>query len=133
MTTMTSAGSRHAATYTRIGLETRVNGASATALISLLLEGALADLKRASLYFAQGDVARRGAAITHAIRILQDGLIAALDERQGGVARQLRQTYDLAVYWLLNCTTRRDPLMLERARTVLEGVRDAWAQATARQ
>ncbi|TAM87427.1 MAG: flagellar export chaperone FliS [Candidimonas sp.] len=128
--THSGAGGRHAAAYARVGLQTRVGSASPTQLIALLLAGARTDITRASLYFSQGNVAARGRAITHALTIVRNGLIAAIDEQQGSVAAQLRHTYELICYLLLQANARRDPAMLERAGDMLRDVELAWSEAT---
>lgn len=119
-----------AARYTQVGLETRVNSASAEGLVALLLDAALADIARARLFFAQDDTAHRGASISHAIEIVRGGLIAALDDSQGAVAARLRDAYELSIHWLLQATVQRDAAKLDPAEAILRSIREAWAAAT---
>ena len=63
--------------YSRVGLETSVQGASPHQLIVLLFEGARQAVVIARAGVDAGDIAQKGAAITKAIDIILNGLRAA--------------------------------------------------------
>jgi len=119
-----------AARFAQVGLQTQVGSASPTQLIGLLLAGACADVARAKLFFEQGDVAARGQAISHALSIVREGLIAALDTRQGEIAQQLRHHYEVTCYWLLRANREQSPEKLEHANKLLSDMRQIWQEAT---
>ena len=81
---MFAAAQRALGAYTKVGVETTVETADPHKLVLMLYEGALCALIDAKRYMAQRNVAAKGKAITKAIAILEDGLLASLDVKAGG-------------------------------------------------
>jgi flagellar protein FliS len=75
---------------------------------------------------ARGDTAARGEAVTMAIRIVDEGLRAALDERGGEISRNLRALYDYVLRRLLVGSARNDHEALEEAAKLLTELQGAW-------
>ena len=125
----------HAAqAYARIGLETGVAAASPQRLIVMLYDGALAALADARQHLTQGRRAAKGQAIGKAIAIVDEGLKAALDLRQGGaIAGQLAELYDYIGRRLLLANLRDDVAALDEASRLLGELRSAWATLAERQ
>jgi len=122
--------------YADVALQTAVLGAGPAQLITLLMDGALAAMRKASLLLQAGDVQGRGAAISKAIDIVESGLKASVKTPQGdktvdSLAEKLITTYDAVVFHLLQANLRASADSLDLAHTLLENVRDAWCQATA--
>ncbi|MFT4190784.1 MAG: flagellar export chaperone FliS [Comamonas sp.] len=119
--------SRGARAYAKVGLETRVASASPQRLITLLFEGAIAAIAKARYHLANGNIAERGQAISKAINIVQNGLMASLNHEAGGeISANLHDLYDYAVRQLLQANLRADDAALQRTSDLLAQLADAW-------
>ncbi len=118
----------HASTYRRLDVETSVDSANPHKLIAMLLDGAIASINRAKGAIANGDIAGRGEAISRAIRIVDEGLKAALDDRGGEIAQHLRDLYDYVCRRLLSVSVSNDTAPLDEAASLLGEVQAGWAQ-----
>ncbi|WP_058911187.1 flagellar export chaperone FliS [Entomohabitans teleogrylli] len=115
--------------YAQIGVESAVMSASPHQLIVMLFDGALSALVRARLFMDQGNGAAKGAALSQAINIIDNGLKAGLDPAQGGtLPEQLAALYDYMVRRLLQANLRNDRRAIEEVETLLSGIADAWKQ-----
>jgi flagellar secretion chaperone FliS len=115
--------------YRQIGVSTAVDGASPHKLVSLLFDALLSDIAQARGAMDRGDIAEKGRAIGHAVRILQEGLIAPLDLQAGGaVAQNLNDVYDYAVRRLTHANLNNDPQALIECHALLTPIQDAWSQ-----
>lgn len=113
--------------YTDIGLETQVLGASPERLISLLYMGARAAIGQARLHLQEGRITERGAAISKAIKIVDEGLKTGLNMEAGGeIAANLARLYDYIVRTLLMANLKADPEALETADRLLADLAEAW-------
>ncbi|MBI3150273.1 MAG: flagellar export chaperone FliS [Betaproteobacteria bacterium] len=118
---------RGVAAYAKVGTETGVFDASPHRLILMLFDGALAALANARLQMRAGDVAGKGASISKAIAIIDDGLKASLDVSVGGeTAANLYSLYEYMSHQLLLANLRNNPAMLEEVRGLLAELRAAW-------
>ena len=75
---------RGAGAYARVGVESGVMSASPHQLISMLFDGAGTAIRAAALHMREGQVAEKGKAISKALDIVNNGLLAALDREKGG-------------------------------------------------
>ena len=115
--------------YAKIGLETSVISASPHKLIVMLYDGALVAIKSATSHMALGHIAEKGAAISKALDILNNGLRASLDKQAGGeIAENLDTLYVYMMERLLTASLTNEPAILEEVRTLLLDLRDAWMQ-----
>ena len=115
--------------YSRVGLETSVQGASPHQLIVLLFEGARQAVVIARAGVDAGDIAQQGAAITKAIDIIANGLKASLDQQQGGeLAIRLAALYDYMVSRLLWANMKNDIPTMDEVHGLLSEIHDAWNQ-----
>ena len=71
---------RGAGAYARVGVESGVMSASPHQLISMLFDGAGTAIRAAALHMREGQVAEKGKAISKALDIVNNGLLAALGE-----------------------------------------------------
>lgn len=116
-----------AASYRSVGVDTGVASADPHRLITMLFDGALERIARARAALTRGDVAARCMAIGGAIRIVQEGLRAAL--RPGGeLAANLDALYDYVGRRLLEANARASDAMLAEAAQLLDTVRDGWVR-----
>ncbi len=115
--------------YRQISISTAVDGASPHKLVSLLFDALLSDIASARGALARGDIAEKGRAISHAVRILQEGLIAPLDMQSGGaVAQNLNDVYDYVVRRLTHANLKNDTAALSECHALIVPIQDAWAQ-----
>lgn len=122
-------GSRNAATaYARVDLEARVSSASQHELIQMLYDGAILALGQACSALAARDIAGKGQAISRAISIIEEGLRASLDHKQGGaLAESLDDLYEYMSQRLLLASMRNDAKGFEEVRKLLTDLRGAWS------
>ncbi|TCV95565.1 flagellar export chaperone FliS [Biostraticola tofi] len=115
--------------YRQVGLESSAMGADPHKLIMLLFEGAHSAMLRAKIFMANGDIPARGAEITKAINIIQQGLRAALDHQQGGeLSHNLERLYDYMTRTLLQANLQQDIDAITHVDTLMMNIYDAWKQ-----
>lgn len=120
-------GSQSVGSYADIGLETQVLGASPERLITLLYLGARAAIGQARIHLQEGRVAERGAAISKAIKIVDEGLKTGLNMEAGGeIAANLARLYDYIVRTLLTANLKADAEQLDIADRLLADLAEAW-------
>ncbi|MGE8659357.1 MAG: flagellar export chaperone FliS [Achromobacter sp.] len=120
-------GSQSVRSYADIGLETQVMSASPERLITLLYLGARAAIGQARIHMQEGRVAERGAAISKAIKIVDEGLKTGLNMEAGGdIAANLARLYDYIVRTLLTANLKADPEQLDIADRLLADLAEAW-------
>jgi flagellar protein FliS len=114
--------------YGKVQLETDVAGANPHRLVAMLFEAAIAAVHRATERMRARDIATKGAAISKAIQIIEEGLIMSLDENAGGeLAVSLRELYRYMTQRLLLASVRNDPAVLEEVARLLGDLKEAWA------
>ncbi len=120
---------RYATTrYAAVQAETDVAAADPHRLVLLLFEAALAAVHRAAERMRARDIATKGAAVSKAIQIVEEGLIASLDEAAGGeLAARLKDLYRYMTRRLLLASLRNDPAGLEEVARLLGELKEAWA------
>jgi flagellar protein FliS len=115
--------------YAKVGMETSVISASPHKLIVLLYDGALTAIKSAASHMAAGNIAEKGAAVSKAIDIINNGLRASLDKKAGGeIASNLDALYVYMTERLLMANLQNKTALLDEVQTLLADLRDAWAQ-----
>lgn len=128
----TPANMRSVNAYRTVGVETAVTGADAHQLIGLLYDALLQALRSARLAIQQGDIAAKGQAIGRAVRLLEEGLKAGLNDAQGGeLAGNLRSLYDYCIVRLTEANLKTDGAMVEEVIGLLQPVAQAWGQIRA--
>src|SRR3954471_21123151 len=89
-------------TYANVGLETGVDAANPHKLIVMLYDGGIFALADAKAHMAKNEIAKKGIAISKAIRIIEEGLKASLDVPAAGeLGQKLAALYDYMVGRLL--------------------------------
>lgn len=113
--------------YARVGVQTGVASADPHKLIGMLFDGVQANLGIARHAMASRETARKGEALSKAVRILEEGLRGSLDrERGGNLAMQLDSLYEYMVGRLLTANLRNDIVALEEVSRLIGELRDAW-------
>ncbi|GAB3537633.1 hypothetical protein GCM10027343_01310 [Noviherbaspirillum agri] len=113
--------------YAAVGVETGVTAASPHKLVVMLYEGAMAAIVSARQSMVAGDVAAKGAAISKAISIIDNGLRASLDKKVGGeVALNLDALYEYMSNRLLIANLKNQPQVLDEVYQLIKGLKDAW-------
>ncbi|WP_145509376.1 MULTISPECIES: flagellar export chaperone FliS [Yersinia] len=115
--------------YAQVGLESGVMSASPHQLIVMLFDGAQSALVRARILMNQKDISAKGAAISKAIDIINNGLNAGLDLEKGGeMAENLSALYDYMSRRLLHANLHNDEQAITEVLALLENIADAWRQ-----
>jgi flagellar protein FliS len=118
-----------AAAYRQIGVQTEVSAASPHRLVSMLFDGCLDALNQARGAMRQGQIEIKGKAISRAARIVDEGLRAALDLRDGGtLAADLHELYGYLSMRLVQANLRNDEALLDECQSLLTPLRDAWRE-----
>lgn len=113
--------------YAKVGIETGVHAASPHKLVSMLFDGAESAVMMASQQMKRGDIAGKGASITKAIRIIEEGLRSSLDTKAGGeIAANLDSLYEYMVGRLLQANLKNSPELLDEVRKLLVDLKGAW-------
>lgn len=114
--------------YRRIDVETGVSGASGHHLTLMLFNGALDAISQAKGAMQSAQIETKCAAITRAIRIVDEGLKASLNPAEGGeLAANLGDLYSYITTRLTAANLRNDTAQLDECTQLLTPLRDAWA------
>jgi flagellar secretion chaperone FliS len=127
----TSAATRraapHAQMYSRVGVETGVQGASPHKLVTMLFDGYFESLMRAKAAMAAGQIDVKGQEIGRAVRIVEEGLKASLDLRAGGsLAADLSELYAYVTRRLTHANLKNDAAALDECHALVKPLHDAW-------
>lgn len=123
----TPVSARAASAYKRVGAQTSIEGASPHQVICLLFEALVQSLNLARGSLARGDIDGKGQSIGKAVRILEEGLKAALDIESGGeLAINLRGVYNYSILRLTTANLKNDITLIEEVMQLIVPVFDAW-------
>ncbi|MFZ3124529.1 MAG: flagellar export chaperone FliS [Acidovorax sp.] len=118
---------RAANAYQRINVETSMHTIDQHQLVALLYEGVLSSIAAARGALARGDVLGKVNAISKALRIIEEGLITALDRVDGGeLAQNLGDLYDYCLHRLIRANARNDDAMMLEVMRLIEPVAQGW-------
>ena len=118
---------RTASAYQRINVETSMHTIDQHQLVSLLYEGLLQAIATARGALARGDVLTKCNSLSRAVRILEEGLMTALDREAGGaLAENLGTVYGYALQRLILANARNDDAMLQEVMRLIEPIVQGW-------
>lgn len=121
------AGRPVAGAYRLVGAATAVEGAHPHKLVSLLFDALLGEIVQARGAIARADVAEKGRAIRHAVRIIEEGLLISLDlDRGGELAANLHDLYQYIVRRLTHANLHGDSDALVECGKLLASIHAAW-------
>ena len=104
-------------------------GASPHQLVSMLFEALLQSVNAARNSVLGKDFESKGRHITRAIRLLDEGLLSALDDAQGGeLAANLRGLYRYSMNRLTLANLRNDEALLSEVIGLIEPIAQSWRQ-----
>lgn len=113
--------------YAKIGVESSVLSADPHKLISMLYQGALLAIMNAKNAILRKDIPGKGASISKAILIIDEGLKASLDKSVGGeLANNLDSLYGYMNSRLLIANLKNDMDALEEVARLLSELKGAW-------
>jgi flagellar secretion chaperone FliS len=113
--------------YRNVGAAAAVEGASAHKLVSMLYEAVSSEIAAARGALQRRDVAEKGRAIRHAVRLLEEGLMAPLDLEAGGpIASNLRDLYQYMVYRLTMGNLHSDDAALAECAELARSLGESW-------
>lgn len=113
--------------YSKVGIESDVATASPHKLISMLFEGALLSVAAARSHMMRKNIAAKGAAISRAIGIIDEGLKVSLDDKVGGeLAQNLKALYEYMCHRLLEANLQNDVEKLNEVGRLLSDLKGAW-------
>jgi flagellar protein FliS len=124
-------GARSALTglYARVGVETSVDGADPHRLVAMLFDGVIESIAQARGALRDGNVAAKGQAIGRAVRIVSEGLRAALNlNADGTLARDMDALYEYIALRLTHANLHADERALDECQRLIEPLRSAWMQ-----
>jgi flagellar protein FliS len=116
-----------ASAYSQVLIATSVDGASPHRLVSLLYRSIAGEIAAARGAIARADIAEKGRAISHAVRMIEEGLRAPLDLEAGGaLALDLQGLYQYLVHRLTLANLKSDDAVLAECARLVEVLRDGW-------
>lgn len=122
-------GGRGAGMYKSTEVESGTMSADPHHLIVMLFDGAEMFIRKARMYILDGNIPEKGRAISKAIDIVNQGLLAALDRERGGeIAENLALIYDYIGRLLLQANIHNDLNALKQAEGLLADIGSAWRQ-----
>lgn len=117
--------------YAKVGVESAVMSASNDQLITLLFDGALSALVRARLFLQDGNTIMKGASLSKAINIIDNGLKLGLDEAsEDELTQNLLGLYRYMVNRLLRANIDNDVHAIEEVEALLRNIADAWKEVS---
>ena len=118
---------KSAGAYHQVGVQTAVAGASPHELVGLLFDAFFASLQRARGAMQARDIGAKGRAITHAVRIIDEGLKAGLNVTAGGkLAVDLADLYAYVCLRLTHANLHNDDQALVECERLIQPLREAW-------
>lgn len=115
--------------YQQIGLETATANATPHKLIEMLFDGFQDAVARARGAMQARQIEAKGRAIGHAARIVEEGLKAGLNLKDGGkIAADLDALYAYIGVRLTYANLHNDEAALDECARLIEPVRAAWAE-----
>lgn len=113
--------------YAKVGVESGALGADPHKLIAMLYQGALLSIANAKNGMMRKNIPAKGAAISKAITIIDEGLNASLDKKVGGeLANNLGSLYDYMCRRLLTANLNNDMGALDEVARLLTDLKGAW-------
>jgi flagellar secretion chaperone FliS len=124
-----SSQSRQLGAYRQVGVTTAVDGASPHRLVAMLFEGLLDTLAQARGALRNNNIQGKCDAIGRAVRIIDEGLRAGLNLKEGGrLAADLNDLYSYVTVRLTHANRHNDEQALEECSRLIEPLSRAWAE-----
>ena len=119
--------------YQQVAIQSKVSNSTPHSLVSMLLQGVLDKLAKATGAIQRNDIAERGQTISESIRII-DNLRASLDLSNGGtIATGLASLYDYMERRLVEANAKSDAKIIEEVVTLINDIKSAWDTISTKQ
>lgn len=116
-----------AAAYAQVSTDIAVEAADPHRLIVMLFDGARTAIVMARAHMERNEIPQKGAAISKAIDIIENGLLASLDIKSGGeLAERLAALYQYISQRLLWANLKNSVAALDEASQLLGELQSAW-------
>ncbi|HEY4067564.1 MAG TPA: flagellar export chaperone FliS [Burkholderiaceae bacterium] len=126
--TRSNVSNRQVGAYKQVGTSTGVSNASPHGLIMMLFDGLIGAMAEARGALRTRNIPAKGKAISHALRIVDEGLGAALNLQEGGaLAADLHALYGYVALRLTHANIHNDEAALEECTRLIEQLRSGWA------
>lgn len=126
---MFSSSYRPADAYKKAGVELDVKTADPHQLVTIIFEATEVALKRARQALTEGDIPLKGSMISKAIDLIDNGLRASLDLKQGDtLAQRLYALYEYMVARLLHAHSHNDLVAIDEVIGLLGDISSAWKE-----
>jgi flagellar protein FliS len=113
--------------YARVAVETGVASADPHRLVLMLFDGAMKSLSEARGHMQRREIPAKGAALSRAIQIIEEGLSASVNEADGGgLATQLKELYAYLNRRIVTANLKNDASILDEVIRLLGELREAW-------
>lgn len=124
---MNATAGRAANAYAKVDVEVGVMGASPEALVVMLYDGAIKAIGIARTEMQRKNHAAKGAQLSKAIGIIEEGLLASLDPVAGGeIAANLQALYEYMTRQLMLANLQNSVEMLDEVTGLLRELKGAW-------
>ena len=124
---MFSNTSNAARNYSNVSVTTGVMSANPHRLVVMLFEGAMIAVATARMHMGNRQTPEKAKAISKAVSIIHDGLMASLDRNSGGeLAERLFSLYEYMVTRLTEANVHNRVEPLEETARLLAELSDAW-------
>ncbi|MGM9483851.1 flagellar export chaperone FliS [Roseateles sp. NT4] len=117
---------RSGSAYGKVGVETDVLSASPHRLVALLFDGVVEGMNLALAAIQAGNTPVKNNSLCRCVRILDEGLKAALNLESNPLAHDLRDLYAYLCMRLTYANLHSDIAAIEECKRLLLPVRDAW-------
>ena len=114
------------AMYAQVGVQTSVQEASPHRLVELLFEGLVEAMGQAAVAIEVKNTPIKNRALMRAVRILDEGLKAALNLESGVIARDLNDLYAYLCLRLTQANLHSDLAAIEECQRLVKPIREAW-------
>lgn len=117
-----------AESYAKVSVDAAVETADPHRLVLMLFDGAMTAISLARIQMQNGQIPEKGAAISKAIDLINNGLGASLDIEAGGeLAERLAALYEYMAQRLLFANLKNSVAALDEVSELLGSLREAWA------
>jgi len=118
--------------YREVGVSSAVDSANPHRLVEMLYDGLLESIAQARGAMRVRNIDLKCRSISRAVRIVEEGLLDALDMTSGGeLAANLSLLYGYVSRRLTLANLRNDEAMLQECADLVQPLRDAWSQIAA--
>ena len=114
--------------YRRVAVESAALGSDSHQLISMLFAAARVAIDQSRAALARGDLGGKATASSKAIRLVDEGLKAAVDRSVGELGETLFQLYDYCTRRLLHAHLKHDDAAYAEVSNLIGQIESAWRE-----